>query len=260
MLFDIIASKYVITDDGRLYVEYVPSNTEIQHLLLNGNTYDIINNSVDQTISYYKDFVRTEMFSLLPENVKSIYSNTQYKINNSIDDPSNLNYDIFGFHKYEYIEMLDPLRKGELYQTDYYRNLSGDPNNIGNYSDLVLSEFRVYTRDINTALVVSRAQTTVWYLTDNTTGITKTIQKFYQMKDSIQEGIERRDNITSYAKLYMLSQIGLANGQILITELTPYITTYLQGNHQPLIDAVNNSNDSFLTPTIKATVTSILTF
>lgn len=184
----------------------------------------------------------------------------KFKINNSYASPYNDNYDILGLHKYEYIEMVDPLHKGELTKIEYYNNLNGDPNNISNYSDLVLTEYRTYIRDPSTALVIYRDQTTMWYLTDNTTGETKTQRKFYQFKDSIEEGITRRGNITSAAKLYLLSHIGLINGQILISDLTPYISIYLQGNHQPLLDAVSASTESFMSPTIKATTISILTF
>jgi hypothetical protein len=184
----------------------------------------------------------------------------KFKINNSYNSPYNDNYDIMGFHKYEYIEMADMSRKGELSKVEYYRNLNGDPNNVSNYSDLILTEYRVYTRDPNTALLIYRDQTTTWNLTDGTTGETKTQRKFYQLKDSIEEGITRRDNITSYAKLYLLGQIGLANGQQLLADLTPYISVYLQGNHQPLLDAVSASTEPFMTPTIKATTVSILTF
>jgi len=184
----------------------------------------------------------------------------KFKINNSYDSPLNDSYDILGLHKYEYVEMTDPLRKGELSKVEYYRNLNGNPNVIGNYSDLVVTEYRVYTRDPNTALVICRDLTVVWYLTDDTIGETKKTKKFYQLKDSIEEGITRRDNITSFAKLYLLNNIGLANGQILLSDLTPYISVYLQGNHQPLLDAVTNSVEPFMTPTIKGTTVAILTF
>ena len=160
-------------------------------------------------------------------------STPKFKINDSHQSPLNLNYDLYGFHKFEYIEMTDPLRKGELYKVEYYRNLAGDPNNIANYSDLILTENRAYTRDPSTALLVYRDMTVTWNLSDNTIGETKVTRKWYQLKDSIDEGVTRRDNIIAYAKLYLLGQIGLANGQILLSDLTPYISTYLQGNHQP---------------------------
>jgi len=58
----------------------------------------------------------------------------------------------------------------------------------------------------------------------------------------------------------MLSMVGLANGQILLQELTPYISIYSQGNHDPLIAAINASTQPFMSPTIKGTVSTILTF
>jgi hypothetical protein len=185
----------------------------------------------------------------------------KFKINNSYASPLNDNYDILGLPKYEYIEMTDPAKKGELLKTEYYNNFAGgDPNNIANYSDLVLTEERFYTRDPTTSLLLYRDQVVKWYLTDNTVGEIKTNRKPYQLKDAIDEGIIRRGNVISAAKLYIMSTVGLANGQTYLAELITQINTYLQGNHQPLIDAVNASTDSFMTPTIKATTVSILTF
>jgi hypothetical protein len=38
------------------------------------------------------------------------------------------------------------------------------------------------------------------------------------------------------------------------------MTNYIQGNHQPLIDAVDASTEAFMSPAIKGTVVAILTF
>lgn len=186
----------------------------------------------------------------------------KFKINNSYDSPSNINYDIMGLHKFEYIEMTDVVHKGELKRVEYYLNFNRgtDPNNIANYSNLLVSEDVVYTRHPITALLIYRDITIKWYLEDGNIGEIKETHKTYQLKDSIDEGKTRRDNVITYAKLYLLSSVGLANGQVLLAELSSQINTYLQGNHQPLIDAVYASSDSFMTLTIKATTVSILTF
>jgi hypothetical protein len=185
----------------------------------------------------------------------------KFKINNSYNSPLNTNYDLLGLFKFEYIEMTDPIHKGEMTKVEYYSNfIPGNPNVLANYSNLILTEYRVYTRDPSTSLVVYKDQTVNWYLTDGSIGETKTLRKYYQFKDSIQEGIRRRDTITTEAKLYLLSTIGLVNGQQLIVDLSPQISIYLQGAHQPLLDAINASTEPFLTPTIKTTVISILTF
>jgi hypothetical protein len=184
----------------------------------------------------------------------------KFKINNSHVSPFSDNYDILGFFKFEYIEMSDPLHKGELTKVEYYRNLAGNPNLITSYSDLILTEYRVFYRDPTTALVIYKDQTVNWYLSDGSVGETKKFRKYYQLRDAVLEGITRRDTITTEAKLYLLSTIGLTNGQQLIVDLSPQISIYLQGAHQPLLDAINASTEPFLTPTIKATVISILTF
>lgn len=98
MLFDIKYRKCECVGD-KLYIEFIPYNDEIKDLMYNGNVYDIINNSVNDTIEYNKSFVRDEMYSLLPEDIKSGYTNAQFKINNSIEDPSSIDYDILGLHK-----------------------------------------------------------------------------------------------------------------------------------------------------------------
>lgn len=185
----------------------------------------------------------------------------KFRINNSYSSPININYDLRGLYKYEYIEMQDPAHKGELVKVDYFVNFAGgDPNDINNYIDKALTEERVYTRDPATNLLIYRDQTIKWYLEDGTIGEKKVGRKTYQLKDAIEEGEIRRDNIITYAKLYLLSSVGLDNGQTLLAELGSEINIYIHGNHQPLIDAVNASTDPFMTALVKATTISILDF
>ena len=130
MLFDIKARKYELID-GQLYIEFIPYNDELKDLLYNGGTYDILDNSIEYTVNYYKPIVRDELYNLLPENVKSGYTNSQFKINNSIEDPSKIDYDILGLNKKRTII------KGELRQVEYYKNYDYSSNT---YSDLVVLE------------------------------------------------------------------------------------------------------------------------
>ena len=55
-LFDIKLNRYDLFEDG-LYIEYVPLNDEIRHYLMNGNTYQLINNSrINKNYGKFKKF------------------------------------------------------------------------------------------------------------------------------------------------------------------------------------------------------------
>lgn len=183
-------------------------------------------------------------------------SNTDLKfiINNSTDSPLNLNYKILSLYRKEYITS-SGAHNGELNKVEYYVNYDGTT-----YSNLALTEYRVYTRDPNTLLALYRTQTVNWYLTNGSIGETKVTIKYYNPSDQIDEGITRRDNILNNAKLYLLSQIGLENGLGLIVSLLDQIYMYQQGYTPALMTAISNLTLPFITPTIKATVLEILTY
>jgi hypothetical protein len=175
-----------------------------------------------------------------------------FLINNSYNSPENTNYDILGLHKDEHINAA-----GELYLVNYYQTYNG-----ATYSGLVLVENRTYTRNAPTSLVIYRTQVTQFYLTDGTIGATKTTIKYYPMQDAIQEGITRRNNVISQAKLYVMGTVGLANGQAYMVSNITNINIYIEGYTTPLITAVGATNLTtfpFITPTVIATLTAILT-
>ena len=174
-------------------------------------------------------------------------------INDSYESPLNLNYDILGLYRKEYFTTTPGPQNGELNKVEYYQHYDGTT-----YSNLTLTEYRVYTRDPNTLLAIYRTQTINWYLTDSTIGETKVTIKYYNPTDQINEGIQRRTNVLNEAKLYLLSQIGLVNGLSYIVELADAIYTYQQGVTAPLSAAINASTDSFMTPTLKATTIGLL--
>lgn len=173
-----------------------------------------------------------------------------FKITGTYDSPYNLNYNILGLHRKEYFVV------GELQKVEYYTNYDG----LTGWTNMILVENRVYTRDPTTDLVQYRTMIINFFLQDGTIGETKTTLKYYALQDQIYEGITRRTNVISTAKLYVMSQVGLANGEAYLVELITQINMYIQGSKQPLLDAVNASTDSFLTPTIIGTTIAILTF
>lgn len=237
-LFDIKVNRYELFEDG-LYIEFMPLDDDIQQYLVNGNTYQLINDSIDETIKYYKPIVRVELYNLLPEHIKVKYVNLQYKINDTVYDPYDINYDILGFHKKRTIIF------GELKKIEYFRNYDGI-----NYSDLILEEFREYNRDVN-GLVQSRFLTIKWFLTDDSIGGIKNTVKYYSMQEAIQEGLDRRSNIISDTKSYTLEQIGQLYSFDLLSSVKTEIELFIDGYTQPLRDAIITSTKPYLTTVIK---------
>lgn len=172
---------------------------------------------------------------------------TYFKLNNSLDSPINLNYDLYGLHKKR------TFNQGELSLTEYFKNYSN-----GIYSDLVVSESRVYSRDVNN-LVQYRTQTISWYLTDETVGDTKVTIKYYDITESMLESETRRTNLISTAKLYTASQVGISDALDFMESINNEISLYIQGLTQNLFDAINASTKPYVTIELKATLISILT-
>lgn len=257
MLFDIKVRKCECIDN-KIYIEFIPVNEELKDIIYNGETYDIINNSVQDTIDSVKSNVREEMFNLLPEYLKTGYTNTQFKINDLTEDPSGIDYDILGFHKKRTII------KGELRQVEYYKNYIQSSNT---YSDLVVSEFRDYIRN-EIGIVQYRNQTSNWILNDNTTGLTKSFIKYYTLEEGIQEGIDRRNNMISFAKTALLDGLKAIYGEPanqtysfdMLTSVRTQMDYFTQGYTQPLRDAVSASTKPYLTVGIKEAIIEQLTF
>lgn len=171
----------------------------------------------------------------------------KFKINNSYEDPTNLDYNLFGLHKNRSIIF------GELRVVDYYRNYEN-----GEYSDLVVKELRDYTRD--NGLVQYRIQTSIWYLNDESTGATKQTIKYYTLPESIQEGIDRRENVLAQAKAYCYTTIGEIYSFDLLTTLKSEIDFFSQGYTQPLLSEISGSTKPYLNTQIKEEIISKLRF
>ena len=257
MLFDIKVRKCELID-SQLYIEFIPCNEELSEILYNGGTYDIIGDSIESTIKFHKPLVREEMYGLLPENIKSVYTNSQFKINDSIEDPSKIDYDILGLNKKRTIV------KGELRQVEYYKNYIYSSNT---YSDLVVSEFRDYTRN-EIGIVQYRNQISNWILSDGTTGLTMNFIKYYTQEEGNQEGLDRRNNMVGFAKTSLLDGLKVIHGEPanqtyafdMLTSVRAQMDYFVQGYTQPLRDAVSASTKAYLTVGIKEAVIEQLTF
>lgn len=149
-------------------------------------------------------------------------------------------------------------------QVEYYRNYIQSSNT---FSDLVVSEFRDYVRN-EIGIVQYRNQTSNWILSDNTTGLTKNFIKYYTPEEGIQEGIDRRNNMISFAKTTLLDGLKAIYGEPanqsysfdLLTSVKTQMEYFTQGYTQPLRDAVSASTKPYLTEGIKVAVIEQLTF
>lgn len=182
-----------------------------------------------------------------------------FKINNSSENPSQIDYDILGFNKKRTII------KGELRQVEYYRNYISSSQT---YSNLVVSEFRDYTRN-DIGIAQSRIQTSNWILNDNTTGLTMTFEKYYTQEEGIQEGIDRRNNMIAFVKTTLLDGLktvfGEPTNQMYAFDLLLSVKTQMdyfsQGYTQPLRDAVSASTKAYMQiPGLKEAIIEQLTF
>jgi len=182
----------------------------------------------------------------------------KFKVNQSTDNPSMINYDILGLNKKRTII------KGELRLVEYYKNYISSANT---YSDLVIVETRDYVRN-EIGIAKSRHLSTNWILNNDTTGLTINSTKYYTAEEGIQEGLDRRGNMISFAKTSLLSGLKDIFGEPtnqnyafdLLTSVKPEIDYFIEGYTQPLRDAVSASTKPYLTVGIKEAVIEQLTF
>lgn len=174
----------------------------------------------------------------------------KFRLNNSYESPENINYDILMLHKKRSIV------KGELLSVEYYKNYNGVT-----YTELCVKENRIYTRN-TIGLIVSRTLKIDWYNTDGSIGcsVTSPQPKYYDFQAQIQEGVNRRGNIISEAKIYAIEILGLPYSFDFLSSLKTPLDLYIQGYTQPLKDGVANSVKPYLNQTIKDTIINILTF
>lgn len=219
----------------------------------------------DQVIfNFYIDLISNEV--ILLNNTISNYSYNpnysqlkKFKLTNTTDNPSEIDYDIYGLHKKRIIEF------GELRQIDYYKNYEYSSNT---YTNLVLTEYRTYVRDV-IGIVQYRNMTVKWYLNDDTIGLTKVYNlKYYSQAEAIQEGIDRRNNMIGFAKTTLLNELKITVGEPtnqsyafdFLLGVSTQMTYFREGYTQPLRDAVTGSTKSYMTQTIKNKVVTNLSF
>jgi len=222
-----------------------------------------VSESSNITLGFYNNLTPTEQGILTDLISNYVYDanyceQKKFKINDSNETPSRIDYDILGLNKKRTII------KGELRQVEYYKNYIASSDT---YSDLVVSEFRDYIRN-NIGIAQYRTQTSNWILNDNTTGLTMNFTKYYTPEEGIQEGIDRRGNMISFAKTTLLAGLKAIYGEPanqsyafdMLTSVRTQMDYFSQGYTQPLRDAVSASTKAYLTEGIKVAVIEQLTF
>ncbi|HWY35965.1 MAG TPA: hypothetical protein VNX68_15080 [Nitrosopumilaceae archaeon] len=200
-------------------------------------------------ITFYNDLTAEEIVSLNTTILSHVpnfnYGSLKFfKLNDSLDDPTKIDYDILGLKKNRIII------KGELRQANYYRSFDATAQT---YSDLVVVEFRDYVRD-SLGIVQYRNQTSNWICNDETTGLTKSFIKYYTDEEAIQEGIDRRNNLIAFAKTSLLSSLKAIVGEPanqsyafdLLISVKLQMDYFSQGYTQPLKDAISASTKSYM--------------
>lgn len=182
-----------------------------------------------------------------------------FRITGEPTDPSFLNYDIRSLHKERTII------KGELVRVDYFKDV--DPA-TKEYSNLILSERRIYHRD-GIGIIIYREMYTDYYFEDGTVGLTKTHNnKYYSEDEAIREGQNRRKNMMSFAKIKLLAMLKIWYGEPtnqyyafdLLNSVLTEIKVFEEGNPGPLKAAIQNSTKAYMTAEIKAEVITELTY
>lgn len=162
--------------------------------------------------------------------------------------------------------------KGECKSEEFYVNFDGTT-----YSDMVLKEVHTFYRD-GLGFALKRESIISWICEDNTThAITKTLLKFYNQYETIEEGQTRRGNlinglqrpIIGFICMYLGGMqfapqaIGLA--RTFTARYKPEMQNFIDESNKGLITAIQNTDEpwiDFMTPykfTIRQYLTSELT-
>jgi len=160
----------------------------------------------------------------------------------------NIDYRIQGYHKKFTFDA-----NGDLIVIEYYKNFDGTT-----YSNLKVKETRTYTRDAVFGLLVKRDMTIEWFRSDGSVIATKTTTKFYDSKKGYHANKKARKNIIEKASIYLLGVVGLADGKLFLRQVKSEINGYIKGDSQPLLDAVNDSTETYMTGAIKTALITIL--
>jgi hypothetical protein len=160
----------------------------------------------------------------------------------------NIDYNLQGYHKDLTIDA-----KGDLVQVLYYRTY--DPV-AKTFSDLKVKETRTYIRRAST-LLEQRSMLIEWLVSDDVKA-SKQTEKYYNPELGYKANKRSRQNLIDRASMYLLSTVGLDNAKAFLDSVSASITTYIDGNIEPLVNLVSTSTEAYMTTEIKATLDVIL--
>lgn len=167
-------------------------------------------------------------------------------------DPTTIDYRILGLHKNEVFDS-----KGDLVLIEYYTGYDGDTDT---FSGLAVREERVYTRDTTTGLLTKRETSINWYDSTGTIGTSRNqINKYYTAVKGFESNKKARQNLLNNASMYLLSQVGIDNAKAFWKTLGPDdVNDYKNIGDLNIVTSISNSVEPYMTPTIKATLDTIL--
>lgn len=162
---------------------------------------------------------------------------------------TDVDYNVLGYHKKETFDT-----KGDLILIEYFENYDGTT-----YSDLMVKESRVYTRDGVNGLLTKRDSTIEWIGSDGVTVLaTKITEKYYTPTKGFDRNKNARQNLIDQASMYLLSQVGLTDAKAFWKTVKGEVDDYKVTGDLTLITAINDSTEPYMTGTIKATLDTIL--
>jgi hypothetical protein len=168
-------------------------------------------------------------------NLAGTYYDRNFVLNGTPQDPTDLDYDILGLHKKRTFD------KGLLTKVEYFKTYDGVT-----YADLAVQEDRVYTVMAGTDLVQKREMMISWLFEDATVGTTKATVKYYAPQEQIAEGKQRRGNVIELATLFMISKVGIPDGQDFLRSCASLVALYIAGSRGELIAYVTGATQAYM--------------
>jgi hypothetical protein len=163
-------------------------------------------------------------------------------------DIQQIDYRIQGFQKRKVENS-----KGDIATVEYYQTY--DPlTDTG--TNLKVRESRAFTRDQNLGIPYINTVEIEWFRSDKTTPrATKTLIKPLNQSDGIKANCSSRSRLITNAKVKALELLGLEAGLAFLQSVSLEVSTYKEGDIEPLITAITNSGE---TQAFKDAMTGIL--
>ena len=198
------------------------------------------------------------------KKIKNVFPKT-FRLHNDSEDPSELDFRIYGMHKRETFD-----GNGDLTLLEYFKDYDAVAST---FSGIAVKENRIYVRDATTGLPLTRITDIDWYDEDGNVQLSKLqITKYFSAKKGFVANKRARRNIIEKASMYLYSaliQSDPANVSVNIDNFESLTDSaaskYIKSNTQPLLDIITNSTDNtkpeyrdYITTEIRAILLAIL--